>query len=233
MTMEPVISSTLSRFRITDEHLISDKIVKEEISRAFADNRCFEFFLDGDIVRGLRAGDPAELFRERFIDMRSGAFDTISKGDQTVKGRLLSDLRLSTRLITGIVMVHRAVAAGDFDTILSRRFVIVKELPGVPTICHVSRDTTVLAHVGQGPAWVEIPSIYLGLKTFDVLAAEQKRGGKDLFAAFGSLLMIEERAIQTGYNHTAAYPPGVSIALNNLVDEVIRYAQQFEIEEAP
>lgn len=233
MTMEPIISSTLSRFKITDEHLISDKIVKEEIGRAFSESRCFEFFLDGDIVRSIRAGDPAELYRERFIDMRNSAFDTIAKDDQTVRGRLLSDLRLSARLITGIVMVHRAVAAGDFDTILSRRFVIVKELPGVPTICHVSRDTTVLAHVGQGPPWVEIPSIYLGLKTFDALTAEQKRGGKELFAGFRSLLMIEERAIQTGYNHTAAYPPDISIALNGLVDEVIRYAQQFEIEEAP
>jgi hypothetical protein len=52
--LEPVISSTLCRFRITDEHLISDKIVKHEIGRAFDENRCFEFYLDPDIIRGLR-----------------------------------------------------------------------------------------------------------------------------------------------------------------------------------
>jgi len=106
--LEPVISSSLCRFRITDEHLLSDKIVKEGIARAFGENRCFEFYLDGDIVRNIRGGDLVEFYRERFIDLRNNAFDTISKGDQTVKGRLLSDIRLSTRLISSMVFAHRA-----------------------------------------------------------------------------------------------------------------------------
>ncbi|MBN1495598.1 MAG: glycogen/starch synthase [Spirochaetes bacterium] len=231
--MEPVISSSLCRFRVTDEHLLSDRIVKEEIARAFLENRCFEFYLDGDIVRSIRAGEPPELYRERFIDMRNGAFDAVSKGDQTIKGRLTSDIRLSSRIIASIVFIHRAVAAGDFNSIIGRRFVLVKELPGVPTLFHISNETTVISHVGQGPPWTEIPSIYLGLKTFDALAAEQKQAGSELFAAFGMLLMIEERAIQTGYTHAVVYPPVVSRALNFLVDEVIRNAQLVEIEEAP
>jgi len=231
--VEPVISSSLCRFRITDEHLISDRLVKEGLARAFGENRAFEFYLDGDVVRSLRGGDPPELYRERFFDMRNSAIDAIARGDQTVRGRLASDIRLSSRLIAAIVFVHRAVAAGDFDSILGRRFIIVKELPDMPTIFHVSNDTTAISHVGQGPPWAEIPSIYLGLKTFDALTAEQKKGGAELFDAFKTLLMIEERAIQTGYNHTAVYPPGVSRAMNFLVDEVIRNAQQFEIEEIP
>jgi len=231
--VEPVISSSLCRFRITDEHLISDKIVKEHIARAFAENRCFEFYLDREVVASLRAGDPAELYRERFIDMRNSAFDAVSKGDQTVRGRLMSDIRLSSRLIASIVFAHRATAEGDFDGIMARRFVIVKELPGVPTIFHISEDTTVISHVGQGPPWTEIPTIYLGLKIFDALTAEQRRNaGVKLFGAFKLLLMIEERAIQTGYNHSVVYPPAVSRSLNFLLDETLRNAQQFEVEEA-
>ncbi|MBP7739068.1 MAG: glycogen/starch synthase [Spirochaetes bacterium] len=232
--MEPVIASSLCRFRITDEHLITDKIVKEHIARAFAENRCYEFYLDRDVVGSIRAGEPVELYRERFIDMRNSAFDIVSKGDQTVRGRLMSDIRLSSRLITSFVFAHRATAEADFDTIMARRFVIVKELPGVPTIFHISPETTVISHVGQGPPWTEIPTIYLGLKIFDALTAEQKRGaGVKLFGAFKLLLMIEERAIQTGYNHSVVYPPAVSRSLNFLVDETLRNAQQFEIEEAP
>jgi starch synthase len=229
--LEPVISSSLCRFRISDEHLLSDKIVKEGIARAFGENRCFEFYLDGDIVRNIRAGDLPEFYRERFIDMRNNAFDAVSKGDQTVRGRLMSDIRLSSRLIASMAFAHRAVAAGDFDSIIGRRFVIVKELPDMPTIFHISKETTVISHVGQGPPWTEIPSIYLGLKTFDTLTAEQKRGGTEVFNAFKLLLMIEERAIQTGFNHSVVYPPDVSFALNFLVDEVIRNARQFEVEE--
>ncbi|MBN2080465.1 MAG: glycogen/starch synthase [Spirochaetes bacterium] len=231
--MEPVISSSLCRFRVTDEHLVSDKKVKEGLARAFEENRCFEFYLDRDLVTSLRKGDPAEFYRERFIDLRNSAFDAVSRGDQTVRGRLLSDIRLSTRLISAMVLTHRAVAAGDFDGIMGRRVVVVKELPGVPTLHHVSRETTVISHVGQGPPWAEIPTIYLGLKTFDALAEEQKKSGDTLFRAFMLLLMIEERAIQTGYHHTTIYPPDTSFALNVLVDGVIACAQQFEIEEVP
>ncbi len=133
-----------------------------------------------------------------------------------------------------MVFAHRATAEADFDGIMARRFVIVKELPGVPTIFHISDQTTVISHVGQGPPWTEIPTIYLGLKIFDALTAEQKRSaGVKLFGAFKLLLMIEERAIQTGYNHSVVYPPAVSRSLNFLVDETLRNAQQFEIEEAP
>jgi starch synthase len=111
--------------------------------------------------------------------------------------------------------------------------VILKELPGIPTIFYISKETAAISHVGQGPPWAEIPTLYLGLKTFDAMTAGQKKGERELFKAFKLLLMIEERAIQTGYNHSVVYPPDVSIALNYLVDEVIRNTQQFEIEEVP
>ncbi|OHD67604.1 MAG: hypothetical protein A2W19_11355 [Spirochaetes bacterium RBG_16_49_21] len=231
--MEPVISSTLCRFRISDEHLISDKIIKQEIAKAFDESRSFEFYLNPDTVRGIRAGDPVELYRERFIDMRNRAFDSVSKGKETEKGRLVNDIRLSSRLIAAMAFTHQAAAEGDFDSIVTRRFVIVKEQHGVPTIFYISRETAAISHVGQGPPWAEIPTIYLGLKTFDALSAEQKKGGRGLFDAFKLLLMIEERAIQTGYHHAVVYPPEVSFALNFLVDEVIQNSQLVEVEEIP
>ena len=84
--------------------------------------------------------------------------------------------------------MHRAIAEGGFKTLASRRFVIIKELPGVPTIYHVSRETTVISHVGQGPPWIEIATLYLGLKTFDAISSEQKKRESQLFDAFKALL---------------------------------------------
>ncbi|MCU0847591.1 MAG: glycogen/starch synthase [Spirochaetes bacterium] len=229
--MESVISSSLCRFKITDEHLITDEIVKDEISRAFDELRCFEFYLDADVVKRIRDGDPAEFFRERFLDMRNGMIDILAREDQTVRNRMLSDTRLSSRLISAIAVTHRAAAEGNYSSLHSRRFVIVKERPGAPTMLHVSGETTVISHVGQGPPWAEVPTIYLGLNTFDAIVAGQKRKSSELFSAFMLLLMIEERAIETGYTHGAVYPPEVFKALNLLVEEVIRSASREELEE--
>jgi hypothetical protein len=156
--------------------LITDQLVKAEISKAFDDKRCFEFYIDKEIISRLKAGDPVEFFRERFFDIRNAIFDTVSSGDSTQKSRLMNDTRLSTRLIQSMVFLHKAASDDSFSTLHDRRFVIVKELPGIPTIYYISKDSCVISHVGQGPEWAEIPTIYLGLKTFDALTAEQKLG---------------------------------------------------------
>lgn len=225
-TLESNIASSLCRFRLRDEELITDEKVKEEIALAFNEGRGYEFYLDGEVIEGLRNGTPAEMYRERFFEMRDGVYESIAAGNNTVLTRLASDTRLSSRVVPALMILHRAVAAGEFRTIESRRFVIIKERPGKPTIYHLNESSTVIAHVGQGPEWTEIPTIYLGLKTFDAMIAEQKRQKDDIFKAFTLLLGIEERAIETGYAHAAAYPPDVSRALTFLVDSVIEHALQ-------
>ncbi|MCP4133957.1 MAG: glycosyltransferase [bacterium] len=229
--MERTIASSLCRFKVTDEHLVTDRLVKAQIARAFDENRCYEFYTRKDIVETIKAGEPVDAQIDRFVDIRNNIFDSISGGDQTIKTRLMSDTRLSSRLVAALTFFHQAIAEGEFSSIVDRRIVIIKELPGVPTIHHVSRESTVIAHVGQGAPWTEMPSIYLGLKTFDALTAEQKKGKTELFEAFKLLLMVEERAIETGYSHAVAYPPNVSKALVYLVDEVIKNATQYEMEE--
>jgi len=231
--LERTIASSLCRYRVTDEHLISDELIKAEIAKAFDNNRCFEFYMDKSILERIKAGDPIEIYREKLINIRKDIFNKVSKDDKTVSARLISDSRLSSRLIAAMSFIHRAAAECEFKTVFDRRFVLVKENPGVPTIFHLSNDTTVIAHVGQGPPWAEIPTIYLGLKTFDALYAEQKKGNDRLFKAFKLLLMIEERAIETGYTHAAVYPSDVSLAISYLVDEIIKNASQFRIDEEP
>ena len=47
--------------------------------------------------------------------------------------------------------------------------------------------------------------------------------------------MVEGRAIETGYYHTEAFSPEVSLALNYLIDEVIRSSsiEERDIKEVP
>ena len=229
--MERSIASSLCRFKVSDEDLITDKLVKKEIAKAFDEARSFEFYIDRFIVDQLKNGDPIELYREKLFDIRNSMIDKLVSDDQNARTRFFSDARLSSRLMAALAFIHRAVAEGDFNTVYDRRIIIIKEKPGIPTIYHVSKETTVIAHVGQGPPWQEISSIYLGLKTFDALTAEARKGQTQLFNAFKMVLDIEERAIETGYTHAAKYPPEASLALNFFVDEVIKNATQFELEE--
>jgi starch synthase len=221
-TMRTSAQSSLSRFRLQDEHLVSDDRVKEEIGAAFAENRCFFFSADAGLVARIRAGDPAALYREDLIAMKNAVFDAASGDDQTIKNRFLSDTRLSSRLVSALMFVHMAMAEEALSSLAGRRFVIIRERPGVPTILHVSGETTVISHVGQGPVWEEIPSLYLGMNIFDTLSYESKRGERVYFDAFVRLLTIEARAIETGYSHIEVFPVEYSRALNALVDEVIR-----------
>ena len=230
--MKHSIASSLCRFRIEDEQRLSDSLVKREIAQAFSEQRCFECYPDREIVDRVRAGDPVEIFRERFLDTLGTMFDKVADGSETVRNRLAQDIRLSARLISAMGFFYRAAAEEEYTTLLDRRIVIIKERPGSPTLFHISNDSTVIAHVGQGPPWTEISTVYLGLNTFSTLITEKKKGGSRLFEAFKMLLMVEERAIETGFAHSAVHPPKVSLALMDLVDQVIINVRQDEVEEA-
>ena len=81
-----------------------------------------------------------------------------------------------------------------------RRFVLVRERPGA-TCLYETEAAAVVARVGPGPVAARAPSVYLGLRLFDVLAAEQLGGGGALPAALPLVLRLEARAIETGYSH--------------------------------
>ena len=228
-------SSSLCRFRLSDEHLITDEILIKQISLAFDENRSFSFFPNPDLIRLIGGGASLDDLNDGFIDIRNGMFDGIAGSDITLKRRLLDDSRLSAKLIRAIGMIHRAIAEEDSAQLAERRFVLIREKTGSPTIYHLSGETTVISRVGQGPLWKEMPSIYLGLNIFEALQREMKRGEDYFFRAFRFLLRIEERAIETGYTHTQIFPPEVSLALNDLVEEVIRVStmEVIEFREAP
>ena len=204
--MENSTLTSLSRFKISDEHLVTDEAVKISIANAYSEGRCFEFYPDTYIVKRIKEGDPAEFFRENFIDMANAVLDNYSKMRDSFREKLYGDTRLFAVLINALALFHRGAAMLETDLIASRRIVLVKELPGRPTFHHISKSTTVIAHVGQGPKWAEVPSIYLGLKIFETLIAKKNIGNKRLFDAFVFLLESEERAIETGFSHSTIYP---------------------------
>ncbi|HNX24071.1 MAG TPA: glycogen/starch synthase [Spirochaetota bacterium] len=226
--MENSTLTSLSRFKIADEHLITDKAVKESITRAYSEGRCFEFYPDSYIIERIIAGDPVELFRERFFEMANVILDSFTDPGGSFREKMTGDTRLFGRIINSLALFHRGAARSSNKLIGTRRIVFVKELPGKATIHHISRSTTVIAHVGQGPTWAEVPSIYFGLKLFDTLNEWKNRQDHIFFDSFVFLLEVEERAIETGFSHSTFYPPEKFDLLNTLVDAVIDYAAKAE-----
>jgi hypothetical protein len=145
--------SSLSRFRVQDEHLVTDPLVKEEIKKSFDENRCFPFIPDPDIIAGIKKGDPVAMHREGLLAIKNKIFNDIAGNDKTIMNRFLSDTRLSSRIVAGLTYAHRALADREYPTLIGRRFVLIKERHDIPTIYHVSKETTVISHVGQGPEW--------------------------------------------------------------------------------
>ncbi|MFW6366636.1 MAG: glycogen/starch synthase, partial [Spirochaetota bacterium] len=219
----------LSRFALKDEHLVQARYVKAEIEKAFEEGRAFSFYISPDLVEDMRHNRFPESYHARLIEIKNTILTEMSEKDQFFRSRLEKDTRLSDRLYNTVFFLHKALTDPMFTSLGARRFVVIKEQAGKPTIYHISNQTTVISHIGQGPFWEEISTLYLGLKIFDVLDAEYKRGESELFDAFKKLLKVEERAIETGFSHIEVYGPDFSIALNNLVDAVIEYTGQTEL----
>ncbi|HPJ34555.1 MAG TPA: glycogen/starch synthase [Spirochaetota bacterium] len=226
--MENSTFTSLSRFRISDEHLITDRAVKSSLSRAYREGRTFDFYPDAYVIERIAAGDPVEMFRERFFEMTNSILDSYTDMKGSFREKLSGDTRLFIKIINALALFHKGAAECSNNLISTRRIVLVKELPGRATIHHVSPSTTVIAHVGQGPEWAEVPTIYLGLKTFETLNEWKYKKEPELFDAFVFLLEVEERAIETGFNHSTVYPPESSALLNRLVDSVIEHASKIE-----
>jgi len=228
--------TSLSRFKISDEQLVTDKAVKKSISDAYAEGRCFEFYPDSFIIERIIAGDPVEMFRERFFEMANVMLDSYTDLSGSFREKMTGDTRLFSRIINSLALFHRGAAKSGNKLIGTRRIILVQELPGKATIHHISKSTTVIAHVGQGPAWAEVPSIYLGLKIFETLNEWKNRQDHRFFDAFVFLLEVEERAIEIGFSHSTVYPSESFDLIATLVDGVIEYAARTEekyLEEIP
>jgi len=221
--------ASLYRYSEKEQSLVTGDAVKDEISIAFRDLRGFAFRPDSNVIGGLRSGAALDSYHARFVDIKNDMYNVIARENHTVRNTLLGNVHLSTRLVNAVSFYHRALAEIDDKNLRNRRAVIIKEMPGTPTIYHISDDTNVLSHVGLGPAWMEIPSVYLGLTIFDALFYETKKNEHAIFDAFKTLLEIEERAVETGYVHIEKLREKEIEDLDLITKEVIRLTRLGEV----
>ena len=217
------IQSSLCKYRLEDEAFFTDEQVTAAIKQAFKEHRCFCFYPNQEIVRSLKAGSHPALFRENFLTMLTEMLQQTAEGDTSALRLLEQDHRLTMRLIFAMTAIHEAMATRSFGSLFTRRFVLIREPVGVPTIYHLSEDSTVISHVGQGPNWIEMPSIYLGLNIFNTIQSKTGNEQKEIMRQLSSLLMIEERAIETGYIHETTYPAEISLQILQLTDAVVAH----------
>ncbi len=224
--LNPEAPSSLALW--TQEELFDDDEVKTEIAACFAQGRAFPFFVIRPAVEAARRGAGTEELRALLAQERDRVVDEVASTDRTIRQRLLASVRLPGRILDALVSLHRALARATQEGLLTRRYVLVRERPGAPTLFHLSANATVLAHVGLGPAEHETPSIYIGLQVFDVLASAEEPQEGDCCRAFLELLAIEERAIETGYAHTTEIPPEIGALLSQLLVRLERLAGVIE-----
>ncbi len=210
------------RFGIDTSQEIPRESIREEVRLAFRQHRAFPFYADRDLVARLRTtlrGDH----ESRFAELKNHILTQLPIDNESERHRVVSDARLSLRIVTALGLTHEALAQIDSDALVGRRFVLVKERRGTPTFFYIPDRAALISHVGQGPQWQEAPTIYLGLNIFDALTHRPKKDAA-ASAAFEQLLRVEERAIETGYSHQELPERGILDALDGLIDAVIRVA---------
>ncbi|GEM_PF-284284 len=230
--------------------------ILDTIEQAFNEKRAFPFYPSHGLIEEIKNrhigevplsfADFQSLQEEESVtseisSLKDSIFREIASGDAVVLERYRSDIRLSSRLTNAILFLHIAIAemlADESDavyaeSVMQRRFVVIKEEAGKPTIFHVEDRATVISHVGPGPPWEEIASIYLGLQIFDTLLYEMIRGETRFFEIFKLLLRTEERAIETGYIHTERLSVEEEKKLEELIDRVVQRAGMLEVVTKP
>jgi len=229
LDLKLTLRSNLGRCRMKCDEQALESAVKIEIATAFKENRCFDFFPDGGVLNAIRSGDSLDSLNKRFIELKNDSFSRISDGDVTVQNRLMNNSRLSSRIVHGMRILHAALAELMNTRLESRRFVLVEERPHVPTLYYSSEMDTVISHVGHGPVWKEIPSVYLSLSLLDVIGPESMKLEVALFEALKAVLLTEERAIETGFSHVETLSPDLMDLINLITEEVLRSVRAFVI----
>jgi len=240
---EILVPTVESNLLLTDRTDVSGEIeraVRLEIARAFAESRAFTALPDVRLLDLLRAGIPAADLQPDLHRLQDRIIEQVAAGDQTEEQRLKDDGRLSARLINALTCLHQAIASTERPQLQTRRFVLMRESPGTlglqaATLEILSNDQAegkkpqtafepIIARVGKGPQWVEAPTIYLPLRVFDVILTDRQHGRSLLFAALVQLLLVEERAIETGYAHTEELSADEIASLSGLATAIVEAA---------
>ena len=221
------------RYREEDLAVLSSADIEAELKESAAQFRAFPFLPDADLSARLPAVSSIEEQLELFIPLRNGMIDEASVDEPSVRRRFYSQGRISSRLLSGLLLVHRAITDTEIPELTERRFVLIKERPGSPTIFHISPETSLLSYVNSGPPEREHATIYLGLNLLDVVMTGLREGNDGYYRTLVELLKIEERAIETGYAHTEALSAPREQNLNALLDRVISLSEVFQSRPAP
>ncbi len=179
---------------------IDQTAARQAVARAFAEQRAFPFLPHPDWNAAGR-NRRAELTAAVRADAVAAATRSPTTAD-----RLNRDAQLMERLDAAVRLTHEAIASIGDDagrSLERRRFVLIREVAGA-TCLYEEDERGVVARVGQGPLELRQPTIYLGLRLFDLLADEQVERGGAVPPELVLILFLEERAIETGYSHVVS-----------------------------
>ncbi|MBN2049985.1 MAG: glycogen/starch synthase [Spirochaetales bacterium] len=221
-TSEYFFRSTFGSYREDQITPAEEAEVKKTVNQGFKENRCFAFTVDPGVIDKLRHSIPLSSLHEEMVRIKNDMIEETVAGNSSLRNRFANNARFSNLLISVVTLVHRAVAELPPEGPAGRRFVVFRENRGQTGFLSSQSGTLVFTHVGQGPEWKEIPSIYLSLKLFAAVDFSLLRGETDCFEAFKILLMQEERAIETGYSHVERVEDDQLRLLGKLIDEVVR-----------
>lgn len=198
------------------------------IARSFELQRCFTIPPDVPLIERLRSGARSEQLGPDYRRLRQDLFERAAGGAAPVEQLFGGDARLSVRLSDALRHLHEAIAASGSVPLAGRRFVLVRSERGTAGLPGGDDSRVVVARIGKGPHWLELPSIYLPLRLLDLLTDEEQHDGRRLFDAFVHLLAIEERAIETGYAHLEELPPAARGSVAELALALTRLARDRE-----
>jgi hypothetical protein len=208
----------------------SGRVVVPRIRRAFDEGRALTFIPDPEMISGLSPVSP-QPFSQRdslrlapVAPIRSVHLEGTAPSLTLVENK--TEREADESVMHALWLIHRAFAELEDFRPCGECFVLIREVPEAPVFHHFVLRCDGAGNIDAEGLTSEGPTLYFGLLLFGAVYHRLLHGEVEMYGALEKLLMLEQKAIRTGY------VPGEALKelVGYLLDESLSMYEQLALE---
>jgi hypothetical protein len=200
----------------------SGKVAMSRIQGAVSQERCYFFYPDKQVISALGLGSSIGSMNGRLLRIQIGMYhDLHGAALKSIEQQVPK--HVANLIHYAISLIHQVLAEIEGYVTGEERFVLVREIPEAPVFHHLVLRCVPAKGQEEALAALDGPSLYFGLLLFDAIHRRIAWGDEESYRALKELILLEQKAIRTGYVPCET----LNALVSSLVEEsIFLYEQQ-------